>query len=212
MTRIPTRPYVSSVRAAAAAEKRQDVLHAATRFLRENGSIARFSLDAIAKDAGVTRLTVYNQFGSRRGLLEAVFDDLAERGRLYRLADACSDPDGWRGLDHLVEIFCDFWSCDPAIGQLQDAGAIDREFGLAVLERNERRRSAICIIVQRINRDQPVERLADAIDLIFVLTSYPTFRSLKVSRQMPALCHLLKIACRNAATPEAIEPRPKPAA
>jgi AcrR family transcriptional regulator len=55
--------------------------------------MAAFSLDAIAKAADVTRLTVYNQFGSRRGLLEAVFDDIARRGRLHRLNDAMAESD-----------------------------------------------------------------------------------------------------------------------
>ena len=53
---------------AAAAETRERVIEAASRTLREGESIARFSLDTVAKVAGVTRLTVYNQFGSRRGL------------------------------------------------------------------------------------------------------------------------------------------------
>ena len=63
---MPPRAYVSSVRTAAAAEKRDRVLEAAAKLLREDASIARFSLDTVAKAAGVTRLTVYNQFGSRR--------------------------------------------------------------------------------------------------------------------------------------------------
>ena len=74
------RLYVSSVREAAAAEKRDRVVEAATRLLRVNVSVASFSLDSVAKAAGVTRLTVYNQFGSRRGLLEAVFDEIARQG------------------------------------------------------------------------------------------------------------------------------------
>src|SRR5713226_8597849 len=105
---MSTRPYVSAVRAAAAAEKRDHVIQAAALFLREEESIAAFSLDAVAKAAGVTRLTVYNQFGSRRGLLEAVFDDIARRGRLIRLNNAMAKPDPREGLDQLIEIFCDF--------------------------------------------------------------------------------------------------------
>ena len=90
---MSTRSYVSPVRTAAAAEKRDRVIQAAARFLREEDRIAAFSLDAVAKAADVTRLTVYNQFGSRRGLLEAVFDDIARRGRLIRLNDAMAEPD-----------------------------------------------------------------------------------------------------------------------
>src|SRR4030081_219250 len=110
---MPKRHYVSSVRAAAAVEKRDRVVDAATKLLRENVSIATFSLDAVAKGAGVTRLTVYHQFGSRRGLLEAVFDDIAERGGLTEIADAMAMPDPRAALDRLVEIFCAFWSRDP---------------------------------------------------------------------------------------------------
>src|ERR1700737_5433233 len=102
------RAYVSSVRAAGAAEKRDRVIAAAARSLREDASIASFSLDSVAKAAGVTRLTVYNQFGSRRGLLEAVFDEIARQGGLSRIEEAMAMPDPGMALDRLVEIFCHF--------------------------------------------------------------------------------------------------------
>ena len=195
----PTRAYVSPVRAAAAAEKRQDVIDAAIRFLREDGSVAAFSLDAIAKDAGVTRLTVYNQFGSRSGLLEAVFDDIAQRGNLARLADAGNHPDPWRGLDQFVEIFCAFWSFEPAVGRLQEAVAIEREFGQAVLDRTERRRPTIRSIVQRLHPGQPARLERDMVDLVYSLTTYASHQSLSVGRSPAAVCALLKRACRDAA-------------
>src|SRR5712664_3406840 len=113
---MPRRAYVSSVRTAAAAEKRDRVLDAAAKLLREDASIARFSLDGVAKAAGVTRLTGYNQFGSRRGLLEAVFDEIAREGGLARIPDAMAITDPRAALDRLVEIFCAFWNRDPAIG------------------------------------------------------------------------------------------------
>lgn len=193
-----TRTYVSSVRTAAAAEKRQAVIDAATRFLREDGAIAHFSLDAIAKAAGVTRLTLYNQFGSRSGLLEAVFDDIARRGDLARLADAVADPDPWRGLDHLVEIFCTFWSFEPAVGRVQDAGVIDRDFGQAVLDRTERRRPTIGSIVRRLHPGQSERGERDMVDMVFLLTSYASFQSLSAGRESAAVCALLKRACRDA--------------
>ena len=139
---MPRRAYVSSVRTAAAAEKRDRVLKAAAKALRQDASIAHFSLDSVAKAAGVTRLTVYNQFGSRRGLLEAVFDEIARQGGLHRIADTMAMADPRDALDRLVEIFCAFWNKDPAVGRLHDAMATDPEFAEAVLERNERRRKA----------------------------------------------------------------------
>src|SRR2546430_2990625 len=141
------RGYVSSVRNAAAAKKRDRVVEAAAKSLREDESIARFSLDTVAKAAGVTRLTVYNQFGSRRGLLEAVFDDIARQGGLHRLGDAMAMPDPCAALDRVVEIFCGFWARDAAIGRLHEAMATDPEFAEALLERNERRRKLVRMLV-----------------------------------------------------------------
>src|SRR5207244_1703282 len=143
------RAYVSSVRSEAAAEKRDRVIEAAANLLREDASIARFSLDTVAKAAGVTRLTVYNQFGSRRALLEAVFDEIARQGGLAGIADAMAMADPGAAQDRLVEIFCAFWSRDPAIGRLHDAMATDPEFAAALTERNERRRKALNVLVER---------------------------------------------------------------
>src|SRR3981081_4830837 len=120
---MPTRRYVSSVRTAEAAAKRDRVIAAAARSLRENASIATFSLDAVAKIAGVTRLTVYHQFGSRRGLLEAVFDEIARQGGLTQIADAMAISNPRAALDRLVEIFCAFWNPDPAGGRVDEAWA-----------------------------------------------------------------------------------------
>jgi AcrR family transcriptional regulator len=192
------RSYVSTVRTAAAAEKRDRVIEAAARFLREEESIAAFSLDAVARAAAVTRLTVYNQFGSRRGLLEAVFD-IARRGRLDRLNDAMAKPDPRRGLDELIEIFCDFWRGDPAVARLHDAAASDPEFAQALLERNERRRQSLEELVARMTKggaSHSAQR--DVVDLLFALTSCAMFRMLASGRSAKAVCDLLKDASRSA--------------
>jgi len=130
----PTRkPYVSALRAAAANEKRERVVAAATQSLREDGGLGGFSLESVAKAAGVTRLTVYNQFGSRRVLLEAVFDHYAVHGGLTRLGEVMAMPDPRAGLNRLVEIFCDFWSLDhEAFASLLAMGGADAEFETAL--------------------------------------------------------------------------------
>src|SRR5438105_10733089 len=147
---MKTRAYVSSVRSAAAAEKRDRVVEAAAKLLREDASIARFSLDTVARAAGVTRLTVYNQFGSRRGLLEAVFDEIAARGGLTGLLGVMQIADARTALTRLIDIFCAFWGGDHAIGRLHEAVALDAEFAEALRERNERRRRALGVLVGRI--------------------------------------------------------------
>src|SRR3979411_422328 len=142
------RQYVSRVRAAAAEANGDRVIEEAARFLRSE-PISAFSIESVAKQAGVTRLTVYNQFGSRRGLLEAVFYHLARRGRPHRIGDAVVDPDPRHGLRLLVEIFCEFWSGDPAVGRLHEAMALDSEFAQALAARNERRRRDVAPLAER---------------------------------------------------------------
>jgi AcrR family transcriptional regulator len=197
---MPTRRYVSPIRERAAAEKRVRVVDAASRLLREQADVASFSLDAVAKAAGVTRLTVYNQFGSRRGLLEAVFDERARQGGLGRIAEAMAMSDPRAGLDRLVEIFCDFWGGDPAVGRLHAATALDPEFAAAVAERNERRRRAISVLAERLSRkrNQDAGSLRDAVDLMFALTSHAMFDMLRAGRTDDAVCRLVKSACAAA--------------
>src|SRR5580693_193958 len=142
---MPTRPYVSPIRDTAAAEKRARVVDAASRLLREQADVASFSLDAVGKAAGVTRLTVYNQFGSRRGLLEAVFDEIARHGGLHQLPDAMAMSDPRTAL-------------------------VDRIANQATSQQARK----------------------DAVDLIFALTSYPTFAALSPGRSRDDVCKLLQ--------------------
>jgi len=196
------RAYVSSVRSEAAAEKRDRVIEAAANLLREDASIARFSLDTVAKAAGVTRLTVYNQFGSRRGLLEAVFDNIARQGGLHEIADAMAMPDPLLALDRVIEIFCGFWARDAAIGRLHEAMATDPEFAEALLERNERRRKLARMLVGHLAAKTTSRRAReDAVDMIFALTSYPMFGMLNRGRSTGEVRQLVQTACRAAVDP-----------
>src|SRR3982074_3212264 len=187
------RSYVSPIRNAAAAEKRARVVKVAGRLLDGKAGISSFSLERVAKAAGVTRLTVYKQFGSRRELLEAVFDDRARHGGLGRIAGAMSMADPRAGLDRLIEIFCDFWGGDKAVGRLHAAAAIDPELNEAIAERNERRRKAIGALVGRIldgKAEHPASR-RDAVDLVFALTSYAVFELLRAGRSNSEVCALV---------------------
>jgi AcrR family transcriptional regulator len=196
----PRRRYTSSARTAAADEKRQCVIDAAGRLLCEEGNVAAVSLNAVAEAAGVTRLTVYNQFGSRRGLLEAVFDERARHGGLGQIPDAMAMPDPRAALDRLIDIFCKFWGGDLAVGRLHDATATDPEFAQAIAERNERRRHAIGVLVFRMTPEAGIRITSqrEAIDLIFGLTSYAMYQILRAGRSPRAVCTIVKSACNAA--------------
>jgi AcrR family transcriptional regulator len=193
---VSPRPYRSPRRAAAATKTRARLLAAAAAILGAPAGIGGFSLEEVARKAGVTRLTVYNQFGSRRALLEAVFDERAARGGLHRLAEAMAASDPHAGLLQVIAIFCDFWSYDPrALGRLHAAGASDPEFDASVRERNERRRSLLLALVGRmaVGLSPPRDAVHDLIDVLFALTSYPFFSQLTAGRRTAdAACRLIQ--------------------
>jgi AcrR family transcriptional regulator len=194
---VATRPYASATRDAAAATKRARVIDAATRLLREQGTAA-LSMEAVAKAAGVTRLTVYNQFNSRRGLLEAILDALAGRGGLDRIGEVMRVADPGAALDRLIDLFYHFWSFDASVGQLHALAANDAEFAEIVARRIERRRAVIGSLVARMQAAGQVERDAgrDLVDLLFALTSYTMFDLLRVNgRTDAAILLMIKDAC-----------------
>src|SRR5207248_3082979 len=74
------RPYRLGRRKPAAQRTRARVLRAARELLTARAGAEPFSVEAVARQARVARMTVYHQFGSRRGLLEALFDSFAAGG------------------------------------------------------------------------------------------------------------------------------------
>ena len=74
-------PYRLGQRRVAAEQTRARIIAAARALLTSSGGLVGFTVDAVAKQAGVSRMTVYYQFDSKAGLLDALFDDLAERRR-----------------------------------------------------------------------------------------------------------------------------------
>jgi len=196
----PPRAYRSAVRAGAAEQTRRRIVEAASATLRTEGARG-FSLESVAKAAGVTRLTVYNQFGSRRALLEAVFDARAAEGGLNRIREAMAEPDPGQALGRLVEVFCGFWGSDrETLAGLYAAGSGDPEFQESLHERNERRRRAIATLVGRmVERGETAEAAAaDLTDLLFVLTGFAVFAGLQPGREPAAVCALIQAAVADA--------------
>ena len=187
------RPYRSARRAVAAERTRARLLKAASAMLAAPGGI---SLDAVAKRACVTRLTVYNQFGSRRALLEAVFDDMAERGGLHRIREVMQEPDPHAALQQIVAIFCDFWSAHrAALWRLHAVSATDPEFEQSLRARNERRRHLLSVLVGRMvdGGDTRPEVATELADVLFALTSFALFWELAAGRRSTdEVCRLIQ--------------------
>ena len=108
------RPYRLGRREASVEATRARILAAARDVLAAEADVASFTVDTVAEQAGVARMTIYYQFESKRGLLEALFDALATRGLVGPLRDAFARPDPIEALDAFVIAFCGFWVVQSA--------------------------------------------------------------------------------------------------
>jgi AcrR family transcriptional regulator len=128
----------------------------------------RFTLDAVAERAGVSRVTLYALCGDRDALLEAVYDDLAASGGLLRIRDAFAFSDNASALETLVTIFCHFYSVHRSlIRRLHALGAVGAGELAGHAARNARRRNILAALLHRSGVDD--ERLLDTLQ---ALTSF----------------------------------------
>jgi AcrR family transcriptional regulator len=175
------KPYRSEVREAAAVETRVRIVDAARTLLAGGKGVPAFSLEAVAREAGVTRLTVYNAFESKRGLLEALFDDMARQGGLFELPSLFLEPDGGKALRRLVSVFCRFWaSHDKVLPKFSAVARLDDEIAQSLKLRSERRRQLLTALIGRIASDQDP---TDLVDVLFALTSFEMFDALSIRRR-----------------------------
>lgn len=158
----------------------RDRILVAARDLLEDDDAEGFSIDAVARRAGVARMTIYNQFESKAGLLEALFDSLAARGPLAEMSDIFKQQDPFIALDEYVAIFGRFWTLNRrAHGRLRAAALHDEELAAAMGARNERRRKGVAELLRRFgDTARPVVPRADAINVIYLLLSFDTFNEL----------------------------------
>jgi AcrR family transcriptional regulator len=169
-------------REAAAAQTRDRILSAA-RELLVGEAFSEFTMDAVARKADVSRLTVYYQFESKMGLLEALYNYIAKRGEMDRLAEVFrrgSDP--LTTLHDFILVFAQFWASDrDVIRRLHGLAAIDPEIAQSLRARNERRAQGLRVIVNRHAKTNSALSSAEqtvAIDMLHMLTSFETFDAL----------------------------------
>jgi AcrR family transcriptional regulator len=176
-------------REAAAEQTRGRILAAARALLTASAGLSGFSVDAVARQAGVARMTVYYQFGSKVGLLEALCDDLAARGDIGRLAGAFSHPDPLEGLTEFIATFGRFWGSDRlVIRRLRALGALDPDLEGALRARDERRREGLRVVVRRLMEayGRPAaEAFDEVVGILHTLTSFETFDGLAGPRRRP---------------------------
>ncbi len=124
------------------------------------------SVGAVARRAGVSRLTIYNRFGSRAGLLRAVS---GEAHRRVIEPEADREPGDARDeLRRRIASSCARWASDPALFRgLTPVAAAQTESS-----REDRRLAERLAIADQL---RPGCSLKEAEDVIGAITSFATF-------------------------------------
>jgi AcrR family transcriptional regulator len=186
---VSPRPYDLGRRRGLIDETRRSVIDAARGLLADASTYTAFTVDAVAKRADVARATVYYQFGSKTGLLEALCDSLAEAGHLAELPEVFDDPDAWRALGGIVTVFGRFWSSDRLVTRrLRALARLDPEVAAVIDARDEGRRTGLGVIVDRIAGDRGMSNVVrdELVRTLYTLSSFETFDSLAGSEHDPS--------------------------
>jgi AcrR family transcriptional regulator len=115
------------------ARQTRDRIMAAVRSLLEDGRFHESTVEEVASLAGVSRATLYQHFGSRVGLVDAMCDVFDANPALIAIRET-SD------VDELIELVTDFWEAEEKVLlQLYGVAAVDPA-AHALVERQRRDR------------------------------------------------------------------------
>jgi AcrR family transcriptional regulator len=184
------RRYVQRRRAESAQQTRERILEAARSSLR-SGPLGAVKVDDIAREAGVARSTVYVLFGSRAGLFDALAVALLEQAGFKRLVTAFRLPNARTALLESLQAGTEAYASEPDVARsILTLAATDPDAAVAV-QRFERGRwpgmrdlagrlEAQGYLRHELSRDE-------AAQILWVLTSFPTFDQLSRERGLSAV-------------------------
>jgi len=145
------RPYRQTRRAEATEATRQRIVQAALDQLLSGDA---FTIEAVAARAGVSRVTIYAQFGDRDSLREAVFDHLGQVGGLAEIPSAFAQADLLEAIGRIIAIFCGFYATHRTVlWRLNALAALSTGDGDRLPDRNARRRQILTALLSRAARD-----------------------------------------------------------
>lgn len=189
------RSYDASKRRVAAEGTRTRILEATRTLIGGKGDLTDFSMETVAQRAGVSRMTVYYQFESRAGLLDALADHLAARGGMERMRAVFLEPDRDRALRRLVETFVGFWAHDrETMRRLRAMALVFPSMARGPRDRDAWRREAVSRLLERHAERGRAGRAPlrnDLIDLLTALTGFDAFDALCTGGRKPEAVSVL---------------------
>ena len=155
-------------------ETRARILAAARELLMSADGFRNFTIDGIARQAGVARMTVYNQFDSKTAIYEALADELALHGKIRdNVAAAFQTAVPEAAVGKLIEAFVHFWLAQAdVLEKLQALSQLDPDSHAA--ERDAWRLQAIRTMLERAHKQLKIrsrKAYERNVDALYILTN-----------------------------------------
>jgi AcrR family transcriptional regulator len=119
---MATRPYT---RRPTRTKSVESVLDAAERLISE-GEFHSATVEALAATAGISRATVFNRFGSKLGVLEALVERCFSGPEMRAINEALELEDPVAALEAMIEPSCAIWEAKGFI--------VEQLYAIVVLE------------------------------------------------------------------------------
>src|SRR5918995_5820814 len=119
---MATRSYTAS-RRRGSPESVDRVLEAAERLIRED-AFHSATMDELAAAGGVSRATVFNRFGSKLGVLQALFTRGMEGPEMRAIQEALAIEDPVKALEAAIDASCAIWEAYGFIHEQLQAIAV----------------------------------------------------------------------------------------
>lgn len=181
---VISRVYRQRSRAESTARTRAQIMDVVRRLLEE-GTFHRASVEEIARFAGVSRATLYQHFGSRFGLVDAICESFSENPSMVAIQASPDVADPREAPTLMISEAMRFWASEESLHRhLYGLAEIDESAADFVERQTADRRSVVERVVQRAAaagalRDGVSEAQARA--TLLVLTSFHTFEELRAA-------------------------------
>jgi len=176
------RPYRTRHRQQRSQKTRARITKAVRELLAE-GTFHESTVEEVADRAGIARATLYQHFGSRLELVDAICDTFDANPSLLTLRKSVELPDAQAALAETVVNVVGFWSSEDAIlTQLYGVAAIDPAAQDLVDRQRADRRSEMERLANHLRAAgvlRPRMTASEAVALLMVLTSYDSYRELR---------------------------------
>lgn len=176
------RPYDLRKRQENSDRNRAAVIEAAKRVLKQEGFL-KFTMAAVAKESGLTRQTVHNLFGAKVDVIEALFDEIASRAGMQNMRVVMQSSDPVSIVREYLRLVVGLWSEDRVlVRRIRGLRAIDPELGLALDQRDQRKKKAIARILDVIAKHRGNEFSNDQrqyyLSVLYAFTTFEVYEQL----------------------------------